>query len=63
LLLFKNPQNGGYDLFTLTNKFADGTSIPNGDYKVLVRALRVTGNPKNEADFESWLSPAFTVKA
>lgn len=37
--------------------FANGTVIPNGEYKVLFRALKVTGDPTNEDDFESWLSP------
>ncbi|KAI3609656.1 hypothetical protein WG66_001241 [Moniliophthora roreri] len=37
--------------------FANGTQIPNGSYKLLVRALRVTGDPSNEGDYDSWLSP------
>ncbi|KAI0786595.1 subtilisin-like protease [Abortiporus biennis] len=53
--------DNGWNTVTLDGTFADGTSIPNGDYKILVRALKVTGNPANENDFESWLSPAFTV--
>lgn len=47
----------------LKNVFANGTVIPNGSYKVLLRALRVTGDPTNEADYESWLSPIINVKA
>ncbi|KAJ7902169.1 subtilisin-like protease [Mycena olivaceomarginata] len=47
----------------LENTFANGTVIPNGSYKVLLRSLRVTGDPKNEADYESWLSPVFGVAA
>jgi hypothetical protein len=41
--------------------FANQTVIPNGEYRVLLRALKVTGNPKNEADYESWVSPVFKV--
>ncbi|KAK7053264.1 hypothetical protein VNI00_003890 [Paramarasmius palmivorus] len=37
--------------------FENGTQIPSGSYKLLVRALRVTGNPSNEGDYDSWLSP------
>ncbi|KAJ7680663.1 subtilisin-like protease [Mycena polygramma] len=43
--------------------FANGTAIPNGSYKVLLRALRVTGDATNEADYESWLSGVFGVAA
>ncbi|KAJ7805318.1 hypothetical protein B0H14DRAFT_2611489, partial [Mycena olivaceomarginata] len=47
----------------LSNTFANGTVIPNGSYKVLLRSLRVTGDPTNEADYESWLSPVIGVTA
>ncbi|KAJ7187896.1 subtilisin-like protease [Mycena filopes] len=47
----------------LTTTFANGTAIPAGTYKVLLRSLRVTGDPTNEADYESWLSPIFGVVA
>ncbi|KAF7376447.1 Subtilisin-like protease [Mycena sanguinolenta] len=47
----------------LSNTFANGTVIPNGSYKVLLRSLSVTGDPTNEADYESWLSPVFGVAA
>ncbi|OAV95400.1 hypothetical protein PTTG_05451 [Puccinia triticina 1-1 BBBD Race 1] len=36
-------------------------TIPSGYYKILIRALRVNGNPFVDADFDHWLSPAFTV--
>ncbi|KAJ7622720.1 subtilisin-like protease [Mycena polygramma] len=47
----------------LSNTFANGTVIPNGSYKILLRSLRVTGDPANEADYESWLSPVIGVTA
>ncbi|KAI0045483.1 subtilisin-like protease [Auriscalpium vulgare] len=37
--------------------FANGTVIPNGNYRILLRALRVTGDSTQERDFDSWLSP------
>jgi len=46
-----------------TAVFANNSRIPNGNYKILVRALKVTGDPSNEADFESWLSPVIGVNA
>ncbi|KIP04605.1 hypothetical protein PHLGIDRAFT_492880 [Phlebiopsis gigantea 11061_1 CR5-6] len=53
-----------FNLFELDPPvFANGTTIPNGLYKVLLRVLRVTGNPNNEADFESWLSPVVGIEA
>ncbi len=42
--------------------FANGTAIPNGSYRMLLRVLRVTGNPKDEEDYESWLSPIIGIK-
>lgn len=45
------------------NAFANGTTIPNGSYKILLRALKVTGDTTNEADYESWLSPTIGVTA
>ncbi|KAJ7282906.1 subtilisin-like protease [Mycena rebaudengoi] len=45
----------------LAKVFANGTTIPNGSYKILLRSLRVTGDPTNEADYDSWLSPIIGV--
>lgn len=41
--------------------FANGTTIPEGSYRILLRALRVTGNPDNQEDYESWLSPVVGI--
>ncbi|KNZ43690.1 hypothetical protein VP01_997g3 [Puccinia sorghi] len=35
--------------------------IPSGSYKILLRALRVNGNPFTDADFDYWISPVITV--
>lgn len=43
--------------------FSNGTTVPNGSYKVLLRALKVTGDRTKEEDFESWLSPIVGVQA
>ncbi|KAG9004637.1 hypothetical protein FRB90_010803 [Tulasnella sp. 427] len=48
------------------NAFEDisnGTSIPPGNYRLLLRALKITGNPKTEADYDAWLSPIIDVEA
>ncbi|KAF8337455.1 subtilisin-like protease [Cantharellus anzutake] len=54
-------QSGGYNLVPITSRFANSTQIPKGNYKVLVRALKITGNPKEESSYESWLSTPFAV--
>ncbi|THU94154.1 subtilisin-like protease [Dendrothele bispora CBS 962.96] len=43
--------------------FSDGTQIPNGMYRYLMRTLRVTGNPNNEEDYDEYLSPAVGFNA
>ncbi|CAE6531335.1 unnamed protein product [Rhizoctonia solani] len=42
--------------------FANGTDIPDGSYKLLLRALRINGNPKKEEDYEVWTSPAVMIQ-
>jgi len=44
-------------------QFANGTTISNGSYRLLIRALRITGDPTNESDYESWLSPVMNFAA
>ncbi|EMD33648.1 hypothetical protein CERSUDRAFT_159874 [Gelatoporia subvermispora B] len=52
----------GFEEVTFSGAFfSNGTTIPNGSYRFLLRALKVTGDPVNEADFESWLSPIIGV--
>ncbi|CAE6448675.1 unnamed protein product [Rhizoctonia solani] len=51
----------GYERVDLAT-FANGTAIPNGSYKVLIRALKITGNPTKEEDYEVWTSPTIVVK-
>jgi len=47
---------------TLTTSFGNGTTIPDGEYRVLLRALRIFGNPSEQNDWETYQSPIF-VKA
>ncbi|CAE6415692.1 unnamed protein product [Rhizoctonia solani] len=53
--------DNGYSGLQVT-AFANGTAIPDGSYKILVRALKITGNPKKEEDYEVWTSPTVVVK-
>lgn len=48
----------GYSVFGLSNNtFANNTRIPSGRYRILLRALKISGNMEEQADYESWLSP------
>ncbi|KAL0567379.1 hypothetical protein V5O48_014617 [Marasmius crinis-equi] len=42
--------------------FSNGTFVPSGSYKILMRALRVTGDPENPDDYDKWLSPPITLE-
>ncbi|CAE6542896.1 unnamed protein product [Rhizoctonia solani] len=46
----------------LAKAFANGTAIPDGSYKVLLRALKITGDPKKQEDYEVWTSPQIVIK-
>ncbi|WVF71604.1 hypothetical protein IAT40_006412 [Kwoniella sp. CBS 6097] len=55
-------QGGDYNTFALQQaKFANGTVIPNGTYKFLMRALHITGDRTKEADYEAWVSKPFAI--
>ncbi|EUC63183.1 minor extracellular protease vpr protein [Rhizoctonia solani AG-3 Rhs1AP] len=51
----------GYNTL-LAKTFANGTAIPDGSYKILLRALKITGNPKKEEDYEVWTSLQIDIK-
>jgi subtilisin family serine protease len=43
-------------------RFANGSAIPNGRYKILMQALKITGNLKERADYDTWASPVAVIK-
>ncbi|KIM30827.1 hypothetical protein M408DRAFT_65702 [Serendipita vermifera MAFF 305830] len=43
------------------NVFLNKTKVPDGAYKVLLRALKITADPADEASYESYLSPVIGV--
>lgn len=53
----------GYSSITLPTTFENGTAIAAGNYRLLLRALKITGDPKKEEDYEVYMSPSFSVKA
>jgi hypothetical protein len=66
-----NPRNTessdpdvGYSTFALSkNTFPNKTRIPNGRYRFLLRALKITGDVEYEEDYEAWLSPVMVFNA
>ncbi|KAI0049853.1 subtilisin-like protease [Auriscalpium vulgare] len=56
----RDPENG-YHTLQFSAQFANGTDIPTGNYRILLRTLTVTGDSTQEKDFESWLSPIIGV--
>ncbi|KAG9002908.1 hypothetical protein FRB94_003484 [Tulasnella sp. JGI-2019a] len=54
--------NGGMSTFTWSNRtLPSGATVPDGSYRILMRALRITGDPTNESDYQSWLSPVINI--
>lgn len=43
--------------------FANGTAVPLGEYRVLLRALRLTGNPADERDYDVYVSQPVGIVA
>ncbi|KAF7361610.1 Subtilisin-like protease [Mycena venus] len=58
-----NDPFSGYDSFVFPGTFANGTRIDEGQYRALLRALKVGGDPSKEEDYENWLGPQFGVVA
>ncbi|KAJ7594531.1 subtilisin-like protease [Mycena floridula] len=56
-------ENGFNSLALTTATFANGTVIPDGQYRLFLRSLRVTGDSSEESDYDSWLSPIIGVTA
>ncbi|KAF9446345.1 subtilisin-like protease [Macrolepiota fuliginosa MF-IS2] len=60
----EDPTGNGFNTFdVVTPTFANGTTIPNGLYRLLFRALKITGDATNEDDYEVYLSPIIGVNA
>jgi hypothetical protein len=41
----------------ITEKFSNDTAIPDGEYRIFLKALKVFGQPDNPTDSETYLSP------
>jgi subtilisin family serine protease len=54
----------GFSVLSLSDPvFANNQTIPNGRYRILMRALKVTGDPTDQNDYESFLSPVIGINA
>jgi hypothetical protein len=53
--------DNGFNAFVFTGMFANKKRVANGEYRILLRVLRVTGNHDDENDYEVWTSPPFKV--
>ncbi|WVO16331.1 hypothetical protein L204_104006 [Cryptococcus depauperatus] len=57
-----DSQGEDYSTYEMTRAvYANGTSIPNGTYRFLLRALHITGDRTKESDYESWVSKPFVI--
>ncbi|KIO16473.1 hypothetical protein M407DRAFT_33879 [Tulasnella calospora MUT 4182] len=57
---FEENGSGFFPLDTPT--FSNGTTIPNGRYKILLRALKITGDAEKNSDYDTWLSPEVIIE-
>ncbi|QRW07894.1 pyrolysin [Ceratobasidium sp. AG-Ba] len=51
----------GYDNQVL-EKFQNGTQIPDGSYRLLLRAAKIASNLTEERSYEAWTSPEVSIK-
>ncbi|KIY63825.1 subtilisin-like protein [Cylindrobasidium torrendii FP15055 ss-10] len=47
----------------MTPAYANGTTVVDGIYKVLLRVLKMNGDRTKDGDYDVWLSPTFGVQA
>ena len=51
-----------FNTVPINGTFADGSDVADGSYRVLLRALRVTGDRDALADYETWVSDEFVIQ-
>ncbi|KAG8791007.1 hypothetical protein FRC12_010397 [Ceratobasidium sp. 428] len=54
-------EDNGYSALVV-DKFANGTAIPDGTYKILMRAQRIATDGSQEENYEVWTSPEIVIK-
>ncbi|KAG8703543.1 hypothetical protein FRC09_004102 [Ceratobasidium sp. 395] len=54
-------EDNGYSALVV-DKFANGTAIPNGTYKILFRAQKIATDGSQEENYEVWTSPEIVIK-
>lgn len=58
-----DADDNGYNALSILGTFANNSQIPDGQYRVLMSALRVAGDPSDDGDYERWLSPIVGINA
>ncbi|GJJ15901.1 hypothetical protein Clacol_010179 [Clathrus columnatus] len=61
ILTDEQDLDGTYSLNLTHPLFGDNSTISNGQYRFFLRALKVSGDRNNEADYETFLSPIVGV--
>ncbi|KAG8732163.1 hypothetical protein FRC10_001188 [Ceratobasidium sp. 414] len=59
--LSKDAEKPGFSTFVV-EKFKNGTAIPNGRYKILFKAAKITSDVELEESYEVWASPEIVIK-
>lgn len=55
-----DPEDG-YQTVRLAARFENGDAVQPGDYRLLLRVLKISGDRRKEEDYEVYLSPTFSV--
>ncbi|KAG9093623.1 hypothetical protein FS749_014083 [Ceratobasidium sp. UAMH 11750] len=56
-----DPDEHGFSSFKV-NEFKNGTSIPDGKYRLLFSAAKITSDVKLKESYETWTSPEIVIK-
>ncbi|KAG8737461.1 hypothetical protein FRC10_008164 [Ceratobasidium sp. 414] len=59
--LAPTADDGGFTSLVV-DQFANGTAIPDGSYKILFRAAKITSDVTKEESYEVWTSPEIVIK-
>lgn len=58
----KNNNNFVYYTVIWNGTLTTGIQLPAGNYRLLYRALKIFGSENKPKDYESWISPTFSIQ-
>ncbi|KAH7105764.1 subtilisin-like protein [Auriculariales sp. MPI-PUGE-AT-0066] len=61
MLRRQNLIDDPYIQYGISNVFLNGTAVAPGTYKVMLRSLKIGGDPLRQEHYETWLSPDITI--